>query len=104
MDNRYPNGHIEQMTAFEANVKGFTQLTLQKLCDKGYSPSQSIRLIMGKELKPQKTEITWAIAEAILFVEMSFRYSQENTPLKRNAVNSSTIEIDHDDTNNNGRQ
>ena len=64
----------DDLTPFELRVKGFVQRALKTLCQKGYTPLQSLNLISEKEARPVFKRITWAAAEAILFVEMSQRY------------------------------
>ena len=75
MDENYAHGRSDDLTAFELRIKGFTQRILKTLCEKGLSPKQSLQLVMEHEVKAGFHEITWAVAEAILFIEISRRYA-----------------------------
>ena len=75
MAEEYAHGRSDDLTAFEIRIKGFSQRILRTLCQKGFSPKQSLRMVMGKEVKADFHEITWAVAEAILFIEISRRYA-----------------------------
>ena len=76
MDEEYAHGRSDDLTAFEIRIKGFSHRILSTLCQKGFSPQQSLRIIIEKEVKADFHEITWAIAEAILFIEISRRYAR----------------------------
>ena len=75
MAEEYAHGRSDALTAFEIRIKGFSQRILRTLCQKGFSPKQSLRMVIEKETKAEFQEITWAVTEAILFIEISRRYA-----------------------------
>ena len=79
------NINNELITPFEKKVIVFVQQSMKALRDKGYDPNQSLRIITQGEPPPVFSNLTWALAEAMLFIEINRLYARN--------VNSNTIKI-----------
>ena len=60
----------QSMTPFEKRVITFVQQSMKALRDRGYDPDQSLKIITQGEPPPTFPRLTWALAEAMLFVEI----------------------------------
>ena len=70
------NMNNKLFTPFEKKVIVFVQQSMKALREKGYDPTQSLRIITQGEPPPVLTNLTWALAEAILFIEINRLYAR----------------------------
>ena len=72
------------LTPFEKKVIVFVQQSMKALRNKGYDPHQSLRIITQGEPPPVFPNLTWALAEAMLFIEINRLYARNSN---RNIIN-----------------
>ena len=70
------NMNNKLVTPFEKKVIVCVQQSMKALREKGYDPTQSLRIITQGEPPPVLTNLTWALAEAILFIEINRLYAR----------------------------
>ena len=64
------------VTPFEKKVIVFVQQSMKALREKGYDPNQSLRIITQGDSPPVFLNLTWALAEAVLFIQINGLYER----------------------------
>ena len=83
------------ITPFEKRVITFVQQSMKALRDRGYDPDQSLKIITQGEPPPTFPRLTWALAEAMLFVEINRLYARNSSSEVINFIEATEI-VDDD--------
>ena len=82
------------ITPFEKRVITFVRKSVRALRSKGYNPDQCLKIIAQGEPPVTFPEITWALAETMLFVEINRLYAQNSSSEVINFIEATQIEDD----------
>ena len=82
------------VTPFEKRVITFVQESIKTLRNKGFDPDQCLKIITQGEPPVTFPEITWALAETMLFVEINRLYARNSSSEVINFIEATEIEDD----------
>ena len=82
------------VTPFEKRVITFVRQSVRALRNKGYNPDQCLKIITQGEPPVTFPEITWALAETMLFVEINRLYARNSGSDVINFIEATEIEDD----------
>ena len=83
------------VTPFEKRVITFVQESIKTLRNKGFDPDQCLKIITQGEPPVTFPEITWALAETMLFVEINRLYARNSSSEVINFIEATEI-VDDD--------